>query len=94
MLLCKLMLVSVTVLLSACVATQSASYQKDRAPENRDQYSGAEGMSQYQKDQRYLLDKELSDKCTKAKIDLVIAQTEKNAQEIKKQNSLISSTCV
>ncbi len=81
-------------MLSACSAVQTPSYQKDRAPEDRDQYSGAEGMAQYQKDQNYLVSKELSDKCTKAKIDLLIAQKDKNTSEIKKQKALISSTCI
>lgn len=90
----KLIPVSLIVLLSACGATQPPPYQKDRNPEDRDQYSGAEGMAQYQKDQSYLVSKELSDKCTKAKIDLAIAETDKNANEIEKQNALISSTCI
>ena len=90
----KLIPVSLIVLLSACGATQPPPYQQDRKPEDRDQYSGAEGMVQYQKDQSFLMDKELSDKCTKAKIDLAIAETDKNSSEVKKQNSLISSTCI
>jgi hypothetical protein len=40
------------------------------------------------------MNKELSDKCTAAKIDLAIAETDKNASDIKKQNALISSTCI
>jgi hypothetical protein len=90
----KLLSFSLIVLLSACGASQSPPYQKDRAPEDRDQYSGAEGLTQQQKDQTYLMSKELSDKCTAAKIDLAIAETDKNASEIKKQNALISSTCI
>jgi len=90
----KLIALSLVFLLSACGATQPPPYQKDRNPEDRDQYNGAEGMVQYQKDQSYLISKELSDKCTKAKIDLAIAETDKNATEIKKQNELISSTCI
>lgn len=90
----KLIPVSLIVFLSACGATQPSSYQKDRSPEDRDQYSGVEGMTQYQKDQSYLLNKELSDKCTQAKIDLAIANADKNAKEIQKQNSLIGSTCI
>ena len=82
-----------TVLLSACGASQPPPYQKDRTPEDRNQYSGAEGLTQQQKDQTYLMDKELSDKCTEAKIDLAIAEVDKNASEITKQSDLISSTC-
>ncbi len=90
----KLLSLSLIVFLSACGASQPPPYQKDRAPEDRDQYSGAEGLTQQQKDQTYLMSKELSDKCTAAKIDLAIAETGKNASEIKKQNALISSTCI
>jgi hypothetical protein len=82
------------VLLSACGASQPPPYQKDRTPEDRNQYSGAEGLTQQQKDQTYLMDKELSDKCTEAKIDLAIAEADKNASEITKQSDLISSTCI
>ncbi len=90
----KLIPVSLIVLLSACGATQPPPYQKDRKPEDRDQYSGAEGLTQMQKDQTYLMNKELSDKCTTAKIDLAIAETDKNTSEIKKQDALIKSTCI
>jgi hypothetical protein len=90
----KLIPVSLIVLLSACGATQPPPYQKDREPEDRDQYSGAEGMSQYQKDQSYLVRKELSDKCTTAKIDLAIAESNKNNSDIEKQKALISSSCL
>jgi hypothetical protein len=90
----KLLSLSLIVLLSACGASQPPPYQKDRAPQDRDQYSGAEGLTQQQKDQGYLMNKELSDKCTAAKIDLAIAETDKNASDIKKQNALISSTCI
>ncbi len=90
----KLMPISLVVLLSACGASQPPPYQQDRAPEDRTQYSGAEGLTQQQKDQSYLMNKELSDKCTVAKIDLAIAQADKNTSEIEKQNEVISSTCL
>jgi hypothetical protein len=90
----KLIPISLIVLLSACGATQPPPYQKDRAPEDRDQYSGVQGMSQYQKDQSYLVKKELSDKCTTAKIDLAIAEADKNTSDIEKQNALINSSCL
>jgi hypothetical protein len=51
-------------------------------------------MAQYQKDQIYLLSKELSDKCTTAKIDLAMAETDNNFEEIKIQKALIGSTCI
>ncbi|MGB2742597.1 MAG: hypothetical protein WBC60_18790 [Cognaticolwellia sp.] len=90
----KLIPISLIVLLSACSATQPPPFQKDRSVEDRDQYSGAEGMIQYQKDQSYLMNKELSDKCISARIDLGIAQTDNNTSEIKKQKTLIDNTCL
>lgn len=86
--------ISLIAVLSACSATQAPPYQKDREPEHRDQYSGVEGLSQQQKDQAYLMRKELSDKCTTAKIDLAIAEKNENDSEIKKQKALIKNTCV
>ena len=90
----KLMPISLIVLLSACGASQPPPYQQDRKPEDRNQYNGAEGLTQQQKDQTYLMSKALSDKCTTAKIDLAIAEADKNTREIKNQNTLISSTCI
>jgi len=86
--------VSLIVLLSTCGASQPPPYQKDRKPEDRNQYSGAEGLTQLQKGKSYLMNKELSDKCTKARIDLAIAETDSNISEIKKQKTLIANTCV
>lgn len=90
----KLIPASIIVALSSCGTTQPQAYQKERTPEDRNQYVGAEGLSQYQKDQNYLLSKALSDKCTKAKVDLAIARTNDQASEIKKQKALIARTCV
>ncbi|MBA6293274.1 hypothetical protein H4J58_12020 [Colwellia sp. MB3u-70] len=90
----KLMPLSLLVFLTACGATQPPPYQKDRNPEDRDQYSGAEGLTQQQKDQTYLMNKALSEQCTTAKINLAIAVTDNNASEIKQQNALISRTCI
>lgn len=82
------------VILTGCSASQPPPYQQDRAPENRDQYSGAEGLKQQQKDQTYLMNKELADKCAAAKIDLAMAEQEKNTSEIHKNIDLINSNCV
>ena len=85
---------SLLVILSACGAKQPPPYQQEQAPETRDQYSGAEGFKQQQKDQAYLMNKELADKCTAAKIDLAMAEQEKNTSEIHQQIELINSNCV
>lgn len=76
-----------------CEATSPPPYQKDREPENRDTYTGAEGAVQWQKDQNYLQQKEVKDKCEKAKLDLVVAQTEDNAALIKTSQDIIKTTC-
>lgn len=80
-------------LLTACGATQPPPYQNDRAPEDRDQYSGAEGLKQQQQDQTHLMNKELADKCTAAKLDLAMAEQENKTSEIHQQIELINSTC-
>jgi len=90
----KLISLSLAVLLSACSASTPPPYQKDRDPEYRDQYNGAEGLTQQQKDQSYLMNKELSDKCTTAKIDLAIAEKDQKTSEIEKQNTIISDSCL
>ena len=90
----KSIMLSLIMLLAACQVTQPPPYQKDRKPEDRTEYNGAEGMVQQQKDQNYLMSKELTDKCTDAKIDLAIAEANKKANEIKKQKSLIKEMCV
>lgn len=82
------------VMLSACGATKPAPYQKDVSPENRKEYSGTEGMAQYQKDQSYLMEQELADKCASAKMELLIAESEKDTKEIQKQKEIIEDTCV
>ena len=80
--------------MAGCKVTQPPAYQKDRKPENRTEYNGAEGMMQQLKDQNYLMSKELSEKCTNAKIDLVIAESKERKKEAQKQKELISTTCV
>lgn len=90
----KLILLSLLFLLTACGAIQPPPYQANKNPEDRDQYSGTEGLTQQQKDQTYLMNKALSDQCTAAKIDLAIAVKDKNINKIKQQNRLINSTCI
>lgn len=89
-------LISILIIavLSGCSATLAPSYQKDRKPEDRTEYNGGEGMVQQQKDQNYLMSKELTVKCTDAKIDLAIAETDKKDSEINKQKELIKSMCL
>jgi hypothetical protein len=93
-LLTKLIPSALILLLSACSNSQSPAFQEDRQPEDRDQYSGAEGLVQLQKDQSYLMKKELTDQCMKAKVDLAMALTDNNEAQIEVQTDLISRTCI
>lgn len=81
------------ILLSGCELTEPEPYQADRAPENRTEYNGLEGVAQQQKDQGYLMNKELADKCTAARVDLAVAESQGNTADIQKQQSIISDTC-
>lgn len=89
----KLMFTLIVISLAGCEATSPPSYQKDRTPENRDTYTGAEGAVQWQKDQNYLQQKEVSDKCEKAKLDLLIAQKEDNQEIIETSQQVVKITC-
>ena len=84
---------SFLVLLCGCKVTEPPAYQADREPEDRNQYHGLEGLAQYQKDQRYLLDKELSDKCSAARIDYAVAESQGDKENMEKQADIISDSC-
>ena len=90
----KSIIITLIILLVGCNATQPPSYQKDRSPEDRNEYNGLEGMVQQQKDQNYLMSTEIADKCSSAKIDLAIAEADKNTKESKKQKAIISDACI
>ena len=81
------------ILLSGCELTEPEPYQADRPPENRTEYNGLEGVAQQQKDQGYLMNKELADKCTAARVDVAVAESQGNTTDIQKQQSIISDTC-
>lgn len=82
-----------TLLVSGCNMTQPAPYQADRKPEDRTEYSGAEGLAQQQKDQNYLMDKELSDKCFAAKVDLAVAESEGDDKALDAHKRTIADSC-
>lgn len=87
-------LIFFVVILTACTAQLAPSFQKDRAPEVRNEYSGIEGAFQQQKDKIYLMTKELSDKCKNGQIDLAVAKHENNKILIKKYKKHIHNSCV
>ncbi|CAM4187488.1 hypothetical protein [Pseudoalteromonas byunsanensis] len=80
--------------LSACTATTNHEpYQKELEPEDRTEYVGPEGLLQSQKDQMYLMNKELADKCRDGKLDLAVAQSQGDERKIEKQQEIIERTC-
>lgn len=89
-----LSILSLVLLLPACEMTQPEPYQKDRKPEHRTEYNGAEGLAQAQKDKVYLMNKELADKCEQARTALIVAQQDDNKDGIQRNNEIIKDTCV
>lgn len=81
------------ILLSGCKVNEGEAYQKDRAPEDRTEYTGVEGLQQAQKDKMYLMDKELRDKCNNAKISYAVAKSNQNEKEAQAQKAIIAQTC-
>ncbi|WP_046005086.1 hypothetical protein [Pseudoalteromonas rubra] len=81
------------LVLAGCKVSQPAPYEQDKAPEERQEYSGVEGLAQAQRDQVYLMDKELRDKCNDAQVDLAVAKSKNNEAEMGRQNKIIKQTC-
>ncbi len=90
----KIIIIITVLLLAGCNTTPPPAYQADREPENRDTYNGVSGLVQKQKDQNYLQAKALSDKCYAAKVDLAVAKSNNDEDEITHQQNVISLTCV
>lgn len=86
-------LVLVLLGLTGCKITEPEPYQKDREPEQRTQYNGAEGLVQQQKDQSYLMGKELRDKCEAARVDKLVAESQGDDAAVARQQSIIEKTC-
>lgn len=85
---------SVVLLLTACGATSPPPYDKEKAPEDREYYQGATGLMQQQKDQNYLMKKELSEKCEQARLDLAVAESEGEGSDIIAHfKSVIKQSC-
>lgn len=80
-------------LLTGCAVTEPEPYQSDRAPEDRTEYNGVEGALQQQRDQNHLMSKELADKCDNARVDLAVAESQGDIEQVEKQRELIDKTC-
>lgn len=89
----KVAFVVFALLLSGCTMTQPEPYQADREPEDRTEYNGIEGIVQQQKDQGYLMSKALRDKCDNARVDLAVAESQGQVDEIATQKDIIANTC-
>ena len=79
--------------LFGCKVNEGEAYEKDKAPEERSEYVGTEGLAQAQKDKLYLMDKELRDKCNDAKISYAVAKSNNNEKEAQAQKAIMSNTC-
>ncbi|TMP81882.1 hypothetical protein CWB73_05625 [Pseudoalteromonas phenolica] len=79
--------------LSGCKVNEGEAYEKDKAPEERSEYVGTEGLVQAQKDKQYLMGKELRDKCNDAKISYAVAKSNNNEKEAQAQKAIIANTC-
>ena len=86
-------LLSILAILAGCEATTAPPYEKDKIPENRTNYSGAEGLIQQQKDQQYLMTKEQQDKCEQGKLDLLAATSEGKGELLKQFEAEIERSC-
>lgn len=88
-------LVPFMLLVIGCSAQTPPSYQADRAPQDRDSYNGIAGVLQWQKDQSYLADKELNDKCEQFKNRIVQAQLTQNdelAEQLLRESRTVCRT--
>lgn len=84
---------SVVTLLTACGATSPPPYEKEKSAEEREYYQGATGLVQQQKDQNYLIKKEMSEKCEQARLDLAVAESEGQTDTIAHYQSVIKQSC-
>lgn len=79
--------------LSGCKVNEGEAYEKEKAPEERSEYVGTEGLAQAQEDKLYLMDKELREKCNEAKISYAVAKSNSNEKEAQAQKAIIANTC-
>tara|TARA_R110000751_G_scaffold73956_1_gene149671 strand:+ start:18184 stop:18459 length:276 start_codon:yes stop_codon:yes gene_type:complete len=83
-----------TLTLVACSSHQAPPYDKDKRPEDREQYSGIEGVMQKQKDQIYLNNQARLAKCQDARLDLVDAEAEGDINMIRQVKARVQKNCV
>ncbi|MFQ3197496.1 MAG: hypothetical protein ACI8R9_001241 [Paraglaciecola sp.] len=81
------------IVLVGCGSTRPPHYEKDKAPAEREYYQGATGLMQQQEDQNYLMKKELSEKCEQARLDLAVAASEGQGDNIAHFKPMIKQNC-
>lgn len=86
------MLVSITI--TACGARVADPYERDKAPADRGTYSGLEGMKQQKKDQDTLTKEANKLKCQDARLDLVEAEGEGDINMIRQVKARVQRLCV
>lgn len=84
---------SVVTLLVGCGATSPPPYEKEKTPEEREYYQGATGLVQQQKDQNYIMEKQMSEQCEQARLDLAVAESEGQTDTIAHFKSVIEQSC-
>jgi hypothetical protein len=91
----KIFIVSaLTLTLVACGSHQAPAYEKEKRPEDREQYTGVEGVIQKQKDQAYLTQQANKLKCQDSQLDLVDAEAEGDVNMIRQVKSRVQKNCV
>lgn len=90
----KLLIVgAVTLTLTACGAHRAPPYDKDKRPQDREQYSGVKGYIQQQKDQAFLVKQANKVKCQDARLDLVDAEAGGNSNVIRRVKARLEKLC-
>lgn len=82
-----------SVILAGCGTTAPPAYDKDKTPEERQEYNGLEGAMQNVKDQSYLLRKEVREKCEEARIADAIAVSQGDVSAEQQQQRVINKVC-
>jgi len=91
----KIFIVSaLTLTLAACGSHQAPPYEKEKRPEDREQYSGVEGSIQKQKDQAYMDNQANKLRCQDSRLDLVDAEAEGDINMIRQVKARVQKNCV
>lgn len=84
----------VCILIAGCSSQTLPPYQADRSPESRDSYNGVTGVAQWQKDQSYLADKELTGKCELIRTRMIEAHLTENTKLLEKLSKESKDFCI